>query len=171
MGDLARQDAPPPPGPKSEIVRIKAGQRWMLTILSANLEGFWCHWQGTNEKGFSLPCTMPREKCRGCRNMLPRRWKGYIFCYAHHMKKAHFVEVTPGAAEDLVVQLGKGDWRGFRVEIMRGAGDKARLTVDMRAAPTPEAVANLPKALSVEPVLTELWRLGEEKNSRGKNVE
>jgi len=128
MADFFRDDRIPKAGPKWWIERVKADTEALFTVFSRSVFGVWTHWGLYG----SSPCLAERSKCAGCANKLPRRWKGYVHAYDHHNKRQCFLELTPIVAESVQKQLGDGQvWRGFRLRLKRGKGEKARVKVEV----------------------------------------
>lgn len=174
MTVLARQDRPPEPGPRQEILRLRANQMATLWVLSSNLEGLWTHWDAA--RNCSKPCTRGVDergnaiKCPACEDMLPRRWKGYLYCRDHDRKKQCFVELTPASATSLYAQVGEDiDLRGHKLKVQRGKGDKARLLLTALGQFDLGPVA--PPAESVIQTLLALWKLGKPEVERPNDVD
>jgi len=156
MADFNRQDYPPKAGPKWWIERVKAGQEQMFTVFSTSIYGVWTHWTLYG----SSPCFARPDQCHGCKNKQPRRWKGYIHCYDWHNKRQCFLELTPGVAESIIAQLGEGvPFRGYRLEMKRGKGDKARVKVQV-LSPLPSGPTLVDERYPYE-TLAKLWSLNE----------
>jgi hypothetical protein len=157
MADFSRQDLPPKSGPKWWIERIAAGSGGMFTVFSRSIYGVWTHWGLYG----SSPCLSERSKCDGCKARWPRRWKGYLHVYDFHNKRQCFLEITPAVAESISEQMGgrlEGvSLRGYRLQLRRGNGAKARLKVEVLAGlkDGPE----LPEEQSPEETLVKLWKM------------
>lgn len=163
MQPLNRQNRPPDPGPEMLILRLRAGQRIVATILSKALWGVWTHWAGKR----SEPCFGDKADCPGHKRGLPLRWKGYLHVFDHTKKKEGFLELTPVSAESLLDQVGNDSpLRGERIQVIRGGGDKARLTVELLAA-IKEGVV-LPPEKDPEKTLRALW--GIERPQKGSKL-
>jgi len=131
MADLNRDDNIPKAGPKWWIERVGKAQECLFTVFSKTVWGVWTHWCLYG----SQPCYGCTAKCDGCKQRLPKRWKGYLHCYDHHNKRQCFLEITPIVAESIRDQIGEGQpWRGFRLKMKRGNGPKARIKVEVLAA-------------------------------------
>jgi len=157
--DLCFGDDAPPPGPEMDVIRLDKSVQLQVCILSEAIRSVFVHWnQNKGSKGRTEPCF--RENCKGCKFHLPRRWKGYIHCHLAKEKKEAFVEVTPGAAEDLALALPNGiSLRGLNVILRRQDGKKARMRVDLM----PEFLASDPSKLPEEKLpwetLARLWEV------------
>lgn len=154
MGDLRRDDVPPPAGPEAEIVRIKSANPHWFVILSASLWGVWTHWNGKR----SEPCTGDTKLvCEGHKREYPLRWKGYLYCYSHEHRKHVFLELTPVAAQSILDQLPTGEnLRAYRLEMKRSSdakGSRLKATVH----PPLRKPDELPKAEDPERHLWKLW--------------
>lgn len=154
MADLSRQDFPPKAGPKWWIERVKTGQEQLFTVFSSTIFGVWTHWGLYG----SSPCMSTPDQCAGCKAKLPRRWKGYLHTYDWHNKRQCFLEITPLVAEQIVEQLGENvPFRGYRLKLKRGKGDKARIKVEV-LAPLPSG-PSLVDEKSPQKTLEKLWSL------------
>jgi hypothetical protein len=148
-----RQDTPPRSGPELPVVRLKASGSTMVVILSASLWGIWTHWNGSKTE----PCYREKKQCPACKKGLPKRWKGYLHCWDYAKKREIFLELTPTSADQLLSQCGKDvPLRGNRMNVNRGAGDKARLRLTVLTAVPP---AELPAGRDPEVTLQKLWGL------------
>lgn len=152
MPPLNRQDRPPRGGPEMLVLRLKAGVTKLFAILSPSLWGVWTHWAGSK----SEPCFQDKKSCSGCKRGLPKRWKGYLHCWDYHDKREVFFELTPLAADAILEQCGEdAPLRGNRIQVVRGAGDKARLKVTVLSAVPRDQV--LPEAKDPAKTLSKLW--------------
>lgn len=163
---VARQDLPPTPGPKDEILRLRADEQVVLHTFSDKLEGLWTHWDAARKR--SLRCTKLKDEegnviegCSACDLMLPRRWKGYLYSFDTRTKKRVFFEMQPGSATSMHMQIGSWvGWRGIVFLAKRQKGDKARIicTVQRKIDPMP---ADAPQHRSVIPTLFALWGIAQ----------
>lgn len=125
MIPLNRSDRPPPPGPEYRIVRLKALESVHCILLCRQVWGVFTHWD--NRQRCSQPCFVPTATCKGHRDKLPLRWKGFLHALTAKGREI-FLEITPTAAEELLTFTGQVDsLRGMPLVIQRMAGDKARL--------------------------------------------
>ena len=86
------------------------------------------------------------------------RWKGYAHVYDHANRDQCLIELTPGAARQLLVALGTHETlRGMRVMIARGKGAKARLSVSIQKMPTASELHKLPREHDPLITLSKLW--------------
>jgi len=158
-----RDNTPPRPGPKHEVKRLKANERILCTILDDEPSGYWIHWAVRH----SIPCNSRREECDGCRLEMPTKWRGYLSVLDHFDMTAKLIELTAHAAESLQLQLGTArDWRGWNVEMSRGNGDKARLTVRGGTRCNQETLDTLPHGLDSLGILLDLWKKAKDKFSK-----
>lgn len=152
MPQLNRQDQPPRGGPEMWILRLKAKQSRTLAILSVSLWGTWTHWNGQ----CSEPCFVEKKACSGCKRGLPKRWKGYLHCWDYHEKREVFLELTPMAADAVLVQCGEGaPLRRNRIQMARGDGDNTRLKVTILSAVPLDVL--LPEPKDPKKTLEKLW--------------
>jgi hypothetical protein len=163
MPTINRCDTPPRPGPDLRIYRVKQPGTFLFICLSRSLWGCWTHWSG-NE---SIPCTGENSECYGHARGMPKRWKGFLHCFAADGKTEVFLELTPSAAEQINFQVEKGfDLRGSRLQVTRGQGGKhSRLKVVV--LPCPSDRKDLP--LEKDPMLT-LGRLWEMRRAFGPDA-
>jgi hypothetical protein len=152
MVELNRSDLPPDRKEGLFLRRLKAKQKTTVMILSRTLWGCFIHWDGKR----SSPCIKLKALCDGCRAGKPKRWRAYLHVYDLHNRKEEFLELTEGAARQLLDQLPAGiELRGERVQFERLAGDQARVHV------TALIRVDLPEWLPVEKsplkTLCDLW--------------
>lgn len=133
---VRRDNRVPDAGPELEVRRVGAGLSMTVTFLSTCIRGFWTHWNDARRR--TQPCTEPVELCAGHKAQLPLRWKAYVHVFDHGNRDQCLLELTPGAARQLQAALvGKDDLRGLRVQISRGKGAKARLSVSVQSLADP----------------------------------
>ena len=181
METLNRQNVPPKPGPREEIFRVKPTTGFRGQIISHNLWGVWTHWDGYRTRECTARVVLPDEpqptdeeggndvhpsmqappmqgtKCRGHLAKWPLRWKGYLHVYDASTKKFGFLEITPGAAEQLLRQVpSDGNLRGLLLRIDRhGTSIRSKCTVELtRPAGGSD---NLPDPADPEETLRALW--------------
>jgi len=158
-----RDDTPPAAGPTLKIFRIKGGKSGTFALFGSRIHGFWTHWAGS----CSEPCTDPVQECVGHQREWPLRWKGYLHCFWQERSEEGFVELTPAARDDILMQLGgEGELRGARVTIARGAGDKTRLKIGILARWKAWAGSEVPPEKDPEPTLLKLWEFGNKKRGQ-----
>lgn len=166
MDQLNLEHVPPQPGPRMPIIRIKAGERIGVVILSPSIWGLWTHWAGNH----SLPCFAEKSQCEGCKRGLPRRWKGYVHVVVENERRQGFLELTPLSAESLLMQSEKGrPLRGYRFEIKRLAGDKARMHV--RSTHPDPSPFGLPHHQDPQSTLMRLWGWEHRTHTRTDDVD
>lgn len=158
MAEIFEDDVPPKPGPRIEIVRIKANQACELTVYSIKIHGYWTHWLGS----CSGPCFKDRSKCPHCKNGMPRRWKGYLYCWLNMVSDSVFIELTPTAAKSIRDRVGPvQSLRGYRMTVTRGNGNKAWLKVDLKSRHQDVSDSILPDPISPTKTLMQLWGLSD----------
>lgn len=151
MAQLRRQDEPPPPGPRMEIRRVKANQRWQFIVLGQPW-GCWTHWVDDHGE----PCIEPRKECPGCKRQKPLRWRCYVHVWNIIRQNDEFLELTALVRAQLDDLLPTGEpYRGQRIEVVRGRGDKARMGLVL--LPPCEVRGKLPDAKDPFPTLCKLW--------------
>lgn len=149
-------DMPPDPGPELEVRRVGAGLSMTVLFLCVRFRGFWTHWNQGRRR--TQPCLDPIETCPGHKAQLPLRWKAYAHVYDHGQRDQCLLELTPGAARQLMQALGGlADLRGMRVQIARGQGAKARLNVSVQKMPTDAEKLKLPREHDALVTLAKLW--------------
>jgi len=159
VAKLCTQGVPPKPGPRIEIVRLKANQTAELTIYSPAVHGIWTHWIGS----VSAPCWEPRAKCEHCKNNAPRRWKGYLFCWHQGLSDNIFIELTPASTKSIMDVVGPvASLRGYRMFLQRGNGDKAWLKVVLRSRFQDVSDSVMPDDVSPEKTLRQLWGVSDD---------
>jgi hypothetical protein len=164
VAQLSRDERPPKPGPRIEIVRLKANQSTDLVVYSEKVHGFWIHWCGER----SGPCYDPRSECRSCCDGLPRRWKGYLYCWSTAQSDNVFFELTPLAVKSIYDVVGQGCiLRGYRMNIQRGNGNKAWMKVTLKSRFQDVSDKVLPDDISPEKTLLQLWGVSDDKTIAG----
>lgn len=153
-GEFAFDDNVPRPGPDIFIKRLKGQESLTCTILGAKVHGVWCHWNPKSDS--SEPHYLSEDECPGCKARRPKRWKGYVHCFAHNMGQEIFLELTPHSAQSLQSQIGPVEtMRANRLRIERGKGDNGKLSVTVLTA---ERNADaLPREKSPQPSILKLW--------------
>jgi hypothetical protein len=133
------------------------------------LWGVYTHWAGNH----SEPCYDNKKQCPGHKRGLPLRWKGYVHVFNQVTRNEEFLEFTPTSAKQLLDQFGESNpLRGNRVQMVRGRGDKARLTLTALTAAT---VTNpgiiLPEPKDPYETLCKLWGITDlVLNEQGRSV-
>jgi hypothetical protein len=157
MSSFRRDNAPPRQGPSLTIFRLKKNRGGTFCIFGSKVHGFWTHWAGM----CSEPCTEPVSECVGHQREWPLRWKGYIHCYWQELQEEGFLELTPHATNDIILQLGgEAELRGARVRVERGQSDKARLKVTIQARWQAVSDRPVPEEKDPENTLAKLWEFG-----------
>lgn len=154
MDCLNTRNDPPRPGPDMSIVRLRAGQKVTVVVLSKQIWGCYTHWAGR----YSTPCYADKSRCPGHKQGLPLRWKGYLHVWDYNIRDDYFLELTPTACHNLLDQVGRGmDLRCQRLMIERGKGDKARLYVSVQTPHDKISDKPLPEAKDPFKTLCRLW--------------
>lgn len=155
-----RQDEPPAGGPRTDILRVRALQNRQFVILADKHQGFNQHWIPVG-KGYSAPCSEPKEDCPLCKEEMPTRWRAYIWVLElPGSSKFGHLELPAGAVKDLRVILGSGSWLGCRVDIRRAKGATSPLTCHFYERITSDTLQRVPLNRDVLPVLFDLWEKG-----------
>lgn len=152
-GEIFRQNTPPKSGPTHDVIRCEAGSRVWVQILSEQIWGCWTHWDGAR----SRECRGENGGCWGHQQGWPTRWKGYLFGYEPTRKACVFVELTPGAAEEIIrLMPTSGNLRGMVLKMERRSHSKRSTILVELGAPMGDT-SKLPAAQDPEPVLRKLW--------------
>jgi hypothetical protein len=158
LGAGADLSVAPVPPPNPFIVRVESprkGQIWRLVCLSRAVTGVETHWNGLR----TVPCTLPKSHCLGCRAGQPVRWRGFLTCYEPVSKQCFFSPLTAKAYHDLEARLaGITDLRGILFTVSRSkGGNNGRLLYELVGAhPKPEL---LPGDVDPLPTLRKMWGL------------
>lgn len=153
VAKLNREDRPPQ-GPKPlKLVRVKRGWKAVYTILSTSLFGVWTHWDGRT----TIPCFKAKQRCQGCANAMPKRWKAYLHCYTTEADKDFLLELTPRACNMLLSEVPEGKMlRGLKIRVERSPGGRnGRLMASIVG--TDPHVQRLPAAKDPYNTLAFLW--------------
>lgn len=149
-----KQGPPPDPAPRTaHLQRVPRGKHLVFTCLSRQIAGLWTHWSGSRTEG----CRADTPDCPGCRRGLPRRWKGYIHAQDCLSGYTSIVEITPGAARQLLNQRHDlPDLRGLQVRLERttGAANGRLNAILVGKHPSPDL---LPIELDPIATLERLW--------------
>jgi len=145
-------DVPPPDPAPGRIYRLRASQAFDFIILGKTW-GVNTHWTGQE----SQPHFRAEGKCPGCKKRDPMRWKGYWYVLPLGPKpRLGWVEVTPTIVTSVEAQAGvKGELRGLRVLLARGAGDRAHVKTTLQ--PPCEVRGALPEDSDPYRLLLKLW--------------
>jgi len=150
---LRRQDDPPKAGPEVEVIRVAPGAGVRGQIISDSIWGCWTHWDGRR----SRECTGDVNECEGHRAGWSQRWKGYLYIYCATRRECVFLELTPGAAEELLRQNGAPS--GMRGRLLRldrhGKSIRGKIVVELTEGLN--GINNLPPERSPETILRTLW--------------
>jgi hypothetical protein len=154
--------APPPGGPKTEIVRVTSTEKQIFCCVSSAVFGQWIHWYGKR----SHECTLEAGNCNGCQRGWPRKWKGYMHAMTGAPPRTVFVEITPACFE-LVAMLAPQEksLRGVYLYLSKTKGGaKGRYLVEVLERRADES--QLPEERDPRPILKFLWAC---KNQSGMN--
>jgi hypothetical protein len=151
---LSREDRPPDPGPKHQILRVPPNSRIDFLCFSTAWEGYWMHWEGLR----SSPCFRDRETCTGCERKKPRKWRGYVYGITLPGRDPYWLELTPGMAHQLLEQDSQ-KLRGRVIQCSRGNGKKATPTVICLQKYEEERMVKGVAPFSVLETLAKIWRV------------
>jgi len=169
MAQFRHGGAPPPPGPRDPILRLRAHTAKTLVGLSSTWWSVVTHWDAAfKPKGRSFPCEAPLA-CAYCQAEVAKRWKAYLHVleFQGARNEEAFLELTPAVCEFLIDQLGEDcDLRGQQFTLTRGGGDKARLAVSIQRVWKPQEIAGLPSERSPELELMRLWGLQKRQSAK-----
>lgn len=167
MSNFRRDDSPPKSGPMLKIFRLKSNKGGTFGVFGSRIHGFWTHWSGR----CSEPCTDPVSECIGHKQEWSLRWKGYLHVYFSERSEEGFLELTPIAADDLLLQVGgESELRGSRITVQRGGGDKSRLKVGIMPRWKSYTGTDVPPEKDPEETLKKLWEFGAKKNQRSTST-
>lgn len=143
----------PPPAPKVVPLRkLAAAHVLEAVIVSPKFWGFETHWEGAK----TLPHFEEEQLCHGCRQQMPRRWKGFLLLWCFMTKQKYWFEFTPGAARMMQAQRGGQSFRGCIVRVRRERPrDKAPMIAEVWLPDVPRE--GLPPDESPIPTLETLW--------------
>lgn len=148
-----RTEPSPRKAPRMEVIRLKGGEAFQCTILSASFHGYVVHWDARIRR--SRPCFLDANVCEGCKEELPSKTLFYLNVW-HGSKGCCFVELTEHCACQLKEILGdKISYRGVRVRLERTRAANGRLKVDvMEMSDDP---SRCPAEQDPEDILRVLW--------------
>lgn len=154
MLPLERPDTRPAAGPEIWIRRLEAKESIMFLSVSPKTWRFTIHWDGNH----SSPHYKDKSRCPGCRAKCPQKYRSYLFGLNNSNKNLEFLELTPGAEEELESLIMPGDtYRGLRIEVTRGNGAKTRLKVINKGYQPHLNGKELPVDRDPAPTLCRLW--------------
>jgi hypothetical protein len=146
-------DGPRRQKPRVEVVRVKGGQHFDLTVISKGFYAYVIHWNAKYRR--SRPCYEDPSVCQGCKDQLPQKRLYYLEAWSGTFG-ACFFEFTETAAFALTEILSaKVHWRGSRLRLSRSHANNGRLNVECKEwSEDPE---KLPKETDPEEVLRKMW--------------
>jgi hypothetical protein len=125
---MAFSDAIPKQGPEVFILRMPADRAITFTAWGDKIRGIEVHWVGDR----SVPHFEPASECAECLKNMPKRWKGYLHCFAQELRQEVFLEFTPKTAEGFLLQVpNAAHLRGCRFQLKRGKSRNARMAVSI----------------------------------------
>jgi hypothetical protein len=157
-----RCDTPPRLGRIITIIRIGESEVRTFAVLSTRLFGVYTHWSGEGRNGRTIRCHSDARKCKGCKQEMPRRWKGFLCVSSVEGKGKAFLELTPYAADLFMESLkDRIDARGMLIAVKR---ERKSLRSPLLIEHIGEygGVETLPPQADPEPTLIRLWGLRNE---------
>lgn len=167
MGMPVNDGAELPPEPEArwyEVILPTPIAPFDGVLLGDRFFGAWLHWEslGPKLKGVSVPCTRD-EHCVRCKAGLPSRWMGYIAALRSRDRKEAVLNLTEGAARQLLPFLTKyGTLRGLHCVFARRRVLNADRTVKVNAPVDVKLIARiaeerLPAEFPIHDSLSRLW--------------
>lgn len=108
----------PVPPPKKNVFwveTVNAGPVIKFRVYSPNIWGIWTHY-----KGRTVPCFKNHDFCQGGHDETNLRWYGYLFGWHETENRPAFLQVTTGAARQLLTQVAPGvSLQGVYMEVWR----------------------------------------------------
>jgi len=151
-GPIRWADVPPPVRSRcyAKIISPVSRAGFSVVLIARQLTGVFTHYQD----GRTRPCA-GRECWCFAEGKVPR-WKGYIPCLEFPGAKLALLELTEGAANQLLSHFDeKEGYRGLHLHVFRRT-NKSRSPVDVKVQPK-TYVRELPKSFDPVPVLLNLW--------------
>lgn len=156
MSTIRCCDTPQKMGPSMHVRRLAEAETVRVLIYSPRPKGIWTHWMGTA----SLPCTEPREQCKGCRAQASIRQKFLLHVGCQNTKAEEVLELPPQATRDLMSQFPPCEAiRGQHLRITRGSAKTARLKIEILERWNAVLQGPLPAEKDPRIPLLELWGL------------
>lgn len=154
MPELRGCDLPVRTGPSLHVRRLEANETIRVIILSSRQRGLWSHWLGRS----SLPCTLPRQSCKGCLAQTPTRQKFLLHVANQGARQMEIIELPPAAMQDLLDVFPPGQvLRGETLMITRGNAKTARLKIRLEEAYAESMFGPLQPEIDPRIPLLELW--------------
>jgi len=151
-GPIRWADVPPPPRSKvfAKIVSPVSRIGFSCVLIARQITGVFTHFQD----GRTRPCSS--RDCWCARERSLPRWKGYVPCIEFPGAKVALLELTEGAATQVMAHFTESDGlRGLHLHVFRRT-NKPRAPVDVTVQPKTYS-RELPKPFDPVPVLLNLW--------------
>jgi hypothetical protein len=112
------------------LLKVTSATRYVGQIVNDSVWGFWTHWNASRRR--TERCVGRSEGCEGCLAELPLKQIGIIELYNPQATASAFVQITPGAWDDLLIRVPRASLRGLQVVISRKPGsDKQPVIIDL----------------------------------------
>lgn len=151
--------APLPPDPDRRFYKCihpKMEQVLKVTLLADTFRGEWTHWRGR-----PFLCYRCKD-CWGCQQRMPNRWNGYIACWDHGEHRRRVLQLSEGAARQLLpLKVEYGGLRGCCVELRRADPRKENSPVIVKLLHRQEP-GELMKEHPIDDSLNHIWGINED---------
>jgi hypothetical protein len=137
-------------------MKIEGTTRIGGIIVNEKVWGFESHWDGENHR--TTQCSGGPELCQGCLRKLPLKQFGVIEVYSLTNKGSEFVQLTPGAWDELERLASDGSLRGMRV-ILQRRSSKPKQPIVIDLIDWYDEVDKLPKPTDPISTLRRIWGL------------
>lgn len=139
-----------------KLAKVKFPTRFVGSIVCPSVWGFWTHWNPRTKR--TIRCSGDKTCCPGHAEEMPLKQIGIIELYTKADQQSGFIQLTPGAWDELRVVAGGCDLRGMQIQIQRdGPGEKRPLKVDLLG--WDEDPSYLPKPSDPWDTLKRIWGL------------
>lgn len=154
--EYAKDDRPARSGPRLKILRIPAAAKTRYTLLGQVPENHGTHWDGQR----TIPCTIPKAECKGCKEEFSYRWKCYLHAICWHSKEEGILELTQIMVEQIERQVSNAKLlRGVVIDCERGKGKQTRVRIEVVRMHNDQTDGIMIPEKVPEPYLRDVWEL------------
>jgi hypothetical protein len=139
--------------PRVEVVRVKGGAHYDLTVIGREFYAYVIHWNPKIRR--SRPCYEDPAVCQGCKDSLIQKRLYYLEAWCGQFGSCffEFTETTAYALTEILT--GKQSWRGTRLRLSRTPANNGRLNVEVKE--WSEDPIKLPAETDPEEILRKMW--------------
>lgn len=139
-----------------KLFRIEGATRISGVIVCPKVWGFESHWNAGTWR--TEPCNGDKHSCEGCLAKLPGKQFGVIEVYSIQTQGTVFVQLTPGAWDELEGLAHDGNLRGLHV-ILQRRSSKPKQPIIIDVIGYDELLEKLPVPTDPMTTLKRVWGL------------